>query len=46
VIGYVNENDFKMALAASLEEPKIRSLFGGKPYVTIFMTTEEKRQYN
>lgn len=38
-------NDFKMALATYVDEPKIKPLFALKPFVTIFMTNEEKRSY-
>jgi hypothetical protein len=29
-----------------MEEPKVKALFAKEPYVTIFMTTEEKKAYN
>lgn len=35
-----------MALASYMEEPKIKALSVGKPFVTIFMTNEEKRSYH
>jgi hypothetical protein len=28
-----------------MEEPKVKAIFAKDPYITIFMTTEEKKQY-
>lgn len=38
-------NDFKNVLASYLEDAQLRSIFTGKPYITIFLTSEEKKQY-
>lgn len=35
-----------MALATYNEVPTITKLFSGKPYVTIYMTNDEKKSYN